>query len=116
MFGGATWDLLESSSKPVQRAALCVRDCKHQRMVGVDLERNKIREAFDDCLVNRHWGGRSARPDRERTGELSDSIEERRNLNDKLVTEPRTLLVVPERGGAKFGARIRVQLDAHDAP
>ena len=93
-----------------------MRDREHQCMVGVDLERNEIREALDDCLVNRQRGGRSARPDRERTGELSYPIEERRNLSDKLVTEPRTLLVVPERGGAKLGARIRVQLDAHDAP
>lgn len=106
----------ESTSEPVERASLCMRDCEHESVRGMHLERDDIRKPIDDrspdaqgCL-GRPW------PNRKRCGAISDPIERRRHFGNQLVAQPGALLIVPDGRRAKLCSRLRMKLDAHDAP
>ena len=56
-----------------------------------------------------------ARPWRVGFRGVGNSIEGRRNLGDELVAQSWASLVVPKRGAAKLGTRLRMQFETHVA-
>jgi len=83
-------------------------DAQHKRMVVVLLECDEIREAFDRGLSNCQCCLPRTRPYRIRLRCCSDSLKRHSNRRDEFVPEFVAPFFVPERGGAKLGAGLRM--------
>lgn len=91
-------------------------DAEYEHVLGVNLERDRVRKPIDEGSANDRGTAFRTGPNRKRRVGCTHAFDHPRDRADELVPEPGPLLFIPEGRCAKLATCFRMQLDAHDAP
>ena len=96
--------------------ALRVSDGENEHALGVEFERDEVRELLQKRLPNWSRSGFRSRPDWMDCRSGLETLEAVADSFDEPVAQSRRPLFIPKGSSADFCARFRMKFDAHDGP